>query len=104
MTRPTYQPISATDNTTVASTVVAEHEHVQLPLLDDDKHIHPGFRLGALACRLPVLLAAQHALLSPWRAKQRKLFVRNADLGRDGRVASCTATVILLCLSDDRVR
>ena len=84
--------------------MLAEREHAELTLLNNHKHVHPRFGLGALPCALPVLLPAQHPLLRPRRPKECELFVRDTNIGRRRSVAAETMLVVFSLLTDDRVR
>ena len=84
--------------------MLAEREHAELTLLNNHKHVHPRFGLGALPCALPVLLPAKHTFFGPRGTEQREFFIRNTDARRVRLIASYAPVIVFLSLTDDRVR
>ncbi len=84
--------------------MVAEYKHTKLALLNHDEYVHPGLGFGPLSCRLPVLLAAEHALFCPWWTQECEFLVCNTELSRYRMIAPKTVAIVLLCFTDDGMR
>lgn len=100
----TYQPIASTDSVSSHSVALAEREHLHLAFGDNGEDVHPGFVLGALACRLPILFTRQHAFLGPRRAVKSEFFIGYADTRLVGSIARIAVGVVLLSFANDSPR
>lgn len=99
----TYDPITATDYRGALSVRVSEREHPQIALLDNNEDVHPVLGLRTFSRGFPILLAPEHAFFGPWRAQQGELFVRYADVCRDGVITPGAMRVVFLRFPYDRV-
>jgi hypothetical protein len=54
----THQPISTSNGTLIVNRMVAKSEHIELPFLDDNEHVHPSLAPRSLSRGLVILLTA----------------------------------------------
>src|ERR1700733_8978884 len=99
-----YKPVPTTNNAGSTPTMITKRKHIQFTSRDDDKDIHPGFCLGPLPRRIPILLTTEHTFFCPWGTKKGQFLIRNADICGRGTLAMNATIVILVSFSDNGMR